>query len=117
VFGPAVQRVSGERDEPGHRDSGPEDVEQFHRRALGRQHLAVDVGVLGDDLQSATSGGCGRTGADLPHQGGQPALPASSGPARPLPSGLPIGSPEGALDCACGLYLNDPTAWLTPPTN
>ena len=34
-----------------------------------------------------------------------------------LPSGLPIGSPEEALDCACGLYLNDPTAWLQPPTN
>ena len=29
-----------------------------------------------------------------------------------LPSGLPFGSPEEALDCACGLYLNDPTAWL-----
>lgn len=25
-----------------------------------------------------------------------------------LPSGLPIGSPEEALDCACGLYLGDP---------
>ncbi|WP_433660427.1 hypothetical protein ACQPW1_19890 [Nocardia sp. CA-128927] len=23
-----------------------------------------------------------------------------------LPSGLPIGSPQEALDCACGLYLN-----------
>jgi hypothetical protein len=34
-----------------------------------------------------------------------------------LPSGLPVGSPEEALDCACGLYLNDPTAWPTPPTN
>ncbi len=34
-----------------------------------------------------------------------------------LPNGLPIGSPEEALDCACGLYLNDPTAWLQPPTN
>jgi hypothetical protein len=34
-----------------------------------------------------------------------------------LPSGLPAGSPEEALDCACGLYLNDPTAWLQPPTN
>jgi hypothetical protein len=34
-----------------------------------------------------------------------------------LPSGLPVGSPEEALDCACGLYLNDPTAWLQPPTN
>jgi hypothetical protein len=28
-----------------------------------------------------------------------------------LPSGLPIGAPEEALDCACGLYLNDPSAW------
>ena len=23
-----------------------------------------------------------------------------------LPSGLPVGSPEEALDCACGLYLD-----------
>ena len=29
-----------------------------------------------------------------------------------LPTGMPAGSPEEALDCACGLYLNDPTAWL-----
>ena len=28
-----------------------------------------------------------------------------------LPSGHTAGSPEEALDCACGLYLNDPTAW------
>jgi hypothetical protein len=34
-----------------------------------------------------------------------------------LPTGLHAGSPEDALDCACGLYLNDPTAWLQPPTN
>jgi hypothetical protein len=34
-----------------------------------------------------------------------------------LPSGLHAGSPEEALDCACGLYLNDPTAWIQPPTN
>ncbi len=34
-----------------------------------------------------------------------------------LPSGDTAGSPEEALDCACGLYLNDPTAWRpdTPP--
>jgi len=32
-----------------------------------------------------------------------------------LPSGLPVGSPEEALDCACGLYLNDPTAWTLDP--
>jgi hypothetical protein len=36
-----------------------------------------------------------------------------------LPSGYPAGTAEEALDCACGLYLNDPTAWRTeqPPTN
>jgi hypothetical protein len=33
-----------------------------------------------------------------------------------LPNGLLAGSPEDALDCACGLYLNDPTAWLPHPT-
>jgi hypothetical protein len=36
-----------------------------------------------------------------------------------FPSGLPTGTREDALDLACGLYLNDPTAWhdLRPPTN
>ncbi len=34
-----------------------------------------------------------------------------------LPTGLMSGSPEDALDTACGLYLGDPTAWTTPPTN
>lgn len=29
-----------------------------------------------------------------------------------LPSGSFTGSPEEALDCVCGLYLNDPTAWI-----
>jgi hypothetical protein len=28
-----------------------------------------------------------------------------------LPNGMPTGTPELALDCACGLYLQDPTAW------
>jgi hypothetical protein len=32
-----------------------------------------------------------------------------------LPSGHPTGTPEQALDCACGLYLNDPTVWLDGP--
>jgi len=32
-----------------------------------------------------------------------------------LPSGQFAGTPEEALDCACGLYLADPTAWLTSP--
>jgi hypothetical protein len=29
-----------------------------------------------------------------------------------LPSGIMGGSPEEALDCACGLYLSDPRVWL-----
>lgn len=33
-----------------------------------------------------------------------------------LPNGQFAGSPEDALDCACGLYLNDPTAWQPNPT-
>jgi hypothetical protein len=32
-----------------------------------------------------------------------------------LPSGSPTGSAEEALDCACGLYLNDRTAWTSDP--
>jgi hypothetical protein len=35
-----------------------------------------------------------------------------------LPNGMLAGSAEEALDCACGLYLNDPSAWLPDtPTN
>jgi hypothetical protein len=34
-----------------------------------------------------------------------------------LHTGHTAGSPEDALDCACGLYLNDPTAWTEPPKN
>jgi len=29
-----------------------------------------------------------------------------------LPNGYPVGTPQEALDCACGLYLGDPTAWI-----
>src|ERR1700756_1948655 len=32
-------------------------------------------------------------------------------------TGLPAGTCQDALDTACGLYLNDPTAWTRPPTN
>jgi len=28
-----------------------------------------------------------------------------------LPTGRSTGTPEEALDCVCGLYLNDPTVW------
>ncbi|GGN29617.1 hypothetical protein GCM10011609_86810 [Lentzea pudingi] len=31
-----------------------------------------------------------------------------------LPSGHPSGTLQEALDCACGLYLNDHTTWLQP---
>ena len=34
-----------------------------------------------------------------------------------LPNGLMAGTPQDALDTACGLYLGDPTAWSKPPTN
>jgi hypothetical protein len=36
-----------------------------------------------------------------------------------LPSRLPVGTPEEALDCACGLYLADPSVWQDhpPPAN
>ena len=36
-----------------------------------------------------------------------------------LLSGYPAGTPKEALDCACGLYLGDTTAWPTshPPAN
>ena len=32
-------------------------------------------------------------------------------------TGLPVGTCQDALDTACGLYLNDPTAWIRPQTN
>ena len=31
-----------------------------------------------------------------------------------LPSGMRVGTVEEAMDCACGLYLNDPSAWVLP---
>jgi hypothetical protein len=34
-----------------------------------------------------------------------------------LPPGHHAGSPEDALDCACGLYLADPTAWTELTTD
>jgi hypothetical protein len=30
-----------------------------------------------------------------------------------LPTGAFEGTPQEALDCACGLYLDDPSAWVT----
>lgn len=34
-----------------------------------------------------------------------------------LPNGQSTGTPEDALDCALGLYLADPSAWIKPPTD
>ena len=34
-----------------------------------------------------------------------------------LPSGAFAGTPEQALDCACGLYLGNPSAWTEPITD
>lgn len=31
-----------------------------------------------------------------------------------LPSGMRVGTVEEAMDCACGLYLDDPGAWQLP---
>jgi hypothetical protein len=31
-----------------------------------------------------------------------------------LPNDMPVGTAEDALDCACGLYLGEPAAWLNP---
>lgn len=33
-----------------------------------------------------------------------------------LPTGDTAGTPEEALDCACGLYLNDASAWHSDTT-
>jgi hypothetical protein len=35
----------------------------------------------------------------------------ATAPQSIFPTGLPIGTCQQALDTACGLYLNDPTAW------
>ena len=34
-----------------------------------------------------------------------------------LPTGLTAGSPQDALDCACGLYINTSTTPRNAPTN
>jgi hypothetical protein len=34
-----------------------------------------------------------------------------------FPTGLPVGSCEGAFDLACGLYLGDPGPDSRPPTH
>jgi hypothetical protein len=64
--------------------------------------------VHGHDAAAGSDGGrdrpsTGREGPDVQYEGNF------------LPSGSPTGTAEEALDCACGLYLNDPTAWTSDP--
>ena len=47
----------------------------------------------------------------LRHLPGQPRRLRQVRPAQRLPGR----HPQEALDCACGLYLGDTTAWLDPP--
>jgi hypothetical protein len=64
--------------------------------------------------------GAGRTGEPAAHTWGFATYRARHDDYEDsyLPNGMTGGSPEEALDCACGLYLNDPSAWIRDtPTN
>jgi hypothetical protein len=56
VLRPSVQRVPGERDEPGHHDRRPDHVEQFHRGTLRLEQPPVGLGVTGDQVQHRFGG-------------------------------------------------------------
>ena len=79
-----------------------------------RAGFAYVTGITGDDEQLRLcrlryGGSASRWGFSIyraSHDDYQPAI---------LPNGATAGSPEDALDTACGLYLGDPTAWITPP--
>jgi hypothetical protein len=85
------------------------DVEVTHRAGF-----AYVTGVLPDGEQLRLcrlryGGSASRWGFSIyraSHDDYQPSM---------LPDGLTAGSPEDALDTACGLYLGDPTAWIRPP--
>jgi hypothetical protein len=49
------------------------------------------------------------------HTSGKDARSGGSYENQILPSGFPSGSPEEALDCACGLYLDNPAQSPDPP--
>jgi len=84
------------------------DVEVTHRAGF-----AYVTGVLADGQQLRLcrlryGGSAARWGFSIyraSHDDYQPSM---------LPDGLTAGTPEDALDTACGLYLSDPTAWITP---
>jgi hypothetical protein len=70
--------------------------------------VAVAVSMCGVTVSVSTRALTART---APSDTSAPyGRPPGAHPSRPRPRGLSAGSPEEALDCACGLYLNDPTA-------
>jgi hypothetical protein len=87
------------------------DVQVTHRAGF-----AYVTGILPDGEQLRLcrlrcGGSASRRGFSIyraSHQDYQPSV---------LPTGATAGTPEAALDTACGLYLGDPTAWITPPKN
>jgi len=86
--GPVPRRVRLRRRRPGHRPTGedlePEVLPSYRLRYTGSAH---DWGFA---IYHASHHDCQDSW---------------------LPTGLPFGSCEDALDTACGLYLADPTAW------
>ncbi len=87
------------------------DVEVTHRAGFA---YVSGVTADGEELRLCRlryGGSAGRWGFSIyraSHDDYQPSM---------LPNGFTAGSPEDALDTACGLYLGDPTAWITPPQN
>ncbi len=48
--GPPMQGVGGERDEPGDRDRGPQDVEQLDGGGAGGEEMAVVAAMVRHDI-------------------------------------------------------------------
>jgi hypothetical protein len=67
--------------------------------------------LIGTALPEASSTGV----AGVKEFPGRQAPAAASAVFPRAPTGYPFGTPQETLDCACGLYLGDATAWLNPP--
>ena len=84
-------------------------ISQIHTRY--RANFAYIDAVLadGDRLRLCRL----RYTAARPTNGDSPSTaPATTTTKTYLPTGYPVGTAEEALDTACGLYLDDPTAWI-----
>ena len=88
------------------------DIDQLHTRYRGG-FAYIDATLVGGDqlklCRLGYAGSASRWGFAIyraSHDDYQQAA---------LPDGWPSGTPEDALDTACGLYLGDPTAWITNP--